>query len=137
MIHHCNRQAFIILVLFTVPFYHFLFSRYLGLTKRHFSSDILVPFPDSSDLYSRVRDLIAEELWKTFQFVPPKIGKFIPKKQQMKIINLLPTKKHNQALLIKQPIGYRQGIMEEPHGVLVGTQMCQEKVSLLFVLDLF
>ena len=52
MIHHCNRQAFIILVLFTVPFYHFLFSRYLGLTKRHFSSDILVPFPDSSDLYS-------------------------------------------------------------------------------------
>ena len=53
MIHHCNRQAFIILVLFTVPFYHFLFSRYLGLTKRHFLSDILVPFPDSSDLYSR------------------------------------------------------------------------------------
>ena len=52
MIHHCNRQAFIILVLFTVPFYHFLFSRYLGLTKRHFSLDILVPFPDSSDLYS-------------------------------------------------------------------------------------
>ena len=54
MIHHCNRYAFIILVLFTVPFYHFLFSRYLGLTKRHFSSDIFVPFPDSSDLYSRV-----------------------------------------------------------------------------------
>ena len=53
MIHHCNRQAFIILVLFTVPFYHVLFSRYLGLTKRHFSSDISVPFPDSSDLYSR------------------------------------------------------------------------------------
>ena len=53
MIHHCNRQAFIILVLFTVPFYHFLFSRYLDLTKRHFSSDILVPFPDSSNLYSR------------------------------------------------------------------------------------
>ena len=53
MIHHCNRQAVIILVLFAKPFYHFLFSRYLGLTKRHFSSDILVPFPDSSDLYSR------------------------------------------------------------------------------------
>ena len=52
MIHH-HRQAFIILVLFTVPFYHFLFSRYLDLTKRHFSSDILVPFPDSSDMYSR------------------------------------------------------------------------------------
>ena len=40
-------------MLFTVPFYHFLFSRYLDLTKRHFSSDILVPFPDSSNLYSR------------------------------------------------------------------------------------
>ena len=44
-----NHQAFIILVLFTLPFYHFLFSRYLDLTERHFSSDILVPFPDSSD----------------------------------------------------------------------------------------
>ena len=53
MIDHCNRQAFIILVLFTVPFFHFLFSRYLGLTKRHFSSDILAPLPDLSDLYSR------------------------------------------------------------------------------------
>ena len=41
-------------MLFTVSFYHFLFSRCLGLTKRHFSSDILVPFPDSSDLYSCV-----------------------------------------------------------------------------------
>ena len=39
---------------YKIPFYHFLFSRYLGLTKRHFSSDIFVPFPDSSDLYSRV-----------------------------------------------------------------------------------
>ena len=37
---------------FTVPFYHFMFSRYLDLTERHFSSDILVPFPDLSDLYS-------------------------------------------------------------------------------------
>ena len=36
----------------TIPFYHFLFSRYLDLTKSHFSSDILVPFPNSSDLYS-------------------------------------------------------------------------------------
>ena len=48
------RQEFIIVVLFKVPFYHFLFSRYLDLTERYFSSDILVPFPDSSDLYSRV-----------------------------------------------------------------------------------
>ena len=53
-----------ILVLFTVPFCHFLFSRYLGLAKRHFSSDILVPFPNLSDLYSR-------ELWiKTINFFP-------------------------------------------------------------------
>ena len=44
MIHHYNRQTFIILLLFTVP--------YLGLTKCHFSSDILVPSPDSSDLFS-------------------------------------------------------------------------------------
>ena len=33
--------------------YHFLFSRYLNLTQHHFSSDILVPFPDLSNLYSR------------------------------------------------------------------------------------
>ena len=38
---------------FTVQ-HHFLFSRYLELTERHFLSDILVPFPDLSDLYSRV-----------------------------------------------------------------------------------
>ena len=48
----CNHQAFVILVLFTEPFYHFLFSRYLDLTKHHFLSDISVPFPDQSDLYS-------------------------------------------------------------------------------------
>ena len=51
MIDHYNRYGFIILLLFTVPFYHFLFSRYLHLTKRHFSSDILVSFLDLSDLY--------------------------------------------------------------------------------------
>ena len=49
-----NCKAFINLVLFTlqctVPFYRFLFSRYLDLTEHHFLSDILVPFPD---LYSR------------------------------------------------------------------------------------
>ena len=53
-IHHYNRYAFIILVLFTVSFYHSLFSRYLDLTECLFLSDILVPFPDSSDLYSCV-----------------------------------------------------------------------------------
>ena len=52
MIHHCNRQAFIILVVFTVPFYHILLSRYMCLTKHHFLSDILVPYPDLRDLYS-------------------------------------------------------------------------------------
>ena len=53
MIYHYNSQAFFIRVLFTVPFYHFLFSRYLRLTERYLSSDILIPFPDLSDLYSR------------------------------------------------------------------------------------
>ena len=43
-----------ILVFYTVLFYHFLFLRYLVLVQRHFSSDILVPFPDSKNLYSRV-----------------------------------------------------------------------------------
>ena len=39
-----------ILVLFTVPFDYFLFLRYLVLAEHHFSPDILVPFPDSSNL---------------------------------------------------------------------------------------
>ena len=55
MIHHYNHEALVVLVLFTVSFYHFLFSRYLELAERHFSSDILVPFPDSGVLYSRVK----------------------------------------------------------------------------------
>ena len=41
-----------ILVLFTVPLNHILLSRYLVLVERHFSSDILVPFPDLCNLYS-------------------------------------------------------------------------------------
>ena len=56
MVHHYNCQAFIILVLFTVPFYHFQFSRYLDLTECHFLSDIWVPCPDSSDLNSREQE---------------------------------------------------------------------------------
>ena len=55
MIHHYNHETLVVLVLFTVSFYHFLFSRYLELAERHFSSDILVPFPDSGVLYSRDR----------------------------------------------------------------------------------
>ena len=53
MIHHYNHETLVVLVLFTVSFYHFLFSRYLELAERHFWSDILVPFPDSGVLYSR------------------------------------------------------------------------------------
>ena len=53
ILHHYNCQTLIILVLFTAPFFNFLFSRYLDLTERHFSSDFQVPFPDSTDLYSR------------------------------------------------------------------------------------
>ena len=53
MIHHYNHETLVVLVLFTVFFYQFLFSRYLELTERHFSSNILVPFPDSGVLYSR------------------------------------------------------------------------------------
>ena len=52
MIHYYNHETLVVLVLFTVPFYHFSFSRYLELAERHFSSDILVPFPDSGVLYS-------------------------------------------------------------------------------------
>ena len=40
---------------------HLLYSIlkiFLDLTKRHFSSDILVPFPDSSDLYSRAFEIL-------------------------------------------------------------------------------
>ena len=50
-------EAFIILVLFTVPVYHVvLFLRYLVLVERlrDFSSDILVPFQDSNNLYGCV-----------------------------------------------------------------------------------
>ena len=62
MINHYNCWAFIILGLFAVLIYRFLFSRYLDLAERHFSSDILLPFrairnwTDSSNfeqLYSR------------------------------------------------------------------------------------
>ena len=52
-----NEQFFKIgltLVLFAVPFYHFLFSRSLDLSECHFLSDTLVPYPDSSNLYSYV-----------------------------------------------------------------------------------
>ena len=43
-----------ILALFTVCFYHFLFWRYLNSTMTRFSSDILLPFPNSNDLNSCV-----------------------------------------------------------------------------------
>ena len=43
-----------ILVLFTVPFCHFLSLRYLVLAEHHFLPDILVPFPDLCNLFSHV-----------------------------------------------------------------------------------
>ena len=52
--HHYNHKTLVVLELVTVSFYHFLFLRYLELAERHFLSDILVPFPDSGVLYSRV-----------------------------------------------------------------------------------
>ena len=40
------------LVLFATCFYHFLFWRYLNSSMTSFSSDILLPFPNSNDLNS-------------------------------------------------------------------------------------
>ena len=57
MIHHYNHETLVVLVLFTVPVYHFSFSRYLELAERHFSSDIWVPFPDSGVLYNRAHKI--------------------------------------------------------------------------------
>ena len=51
---------FFILVLFTACFYHFLFWKYLNSSMTRFSSDILLPFPNSNDLNS------CEVLLKTF-----------------------------------------------------------------------
>ena len=62
-------------MLLTVPFCHFLFSRYLDLTECPFSSDILVPFPDLSDFYSRafaeLVQLVHDELVKPVQTAAP------------------------------------------------------------------
>ena len=62
MIHHYNHKTLVVLVLFTVPFYHFSFSRYLELVECHFSSDILVPFPGSGVLYSCVGSKMVKKL---------------------------------------------------------------------------
>ena len=45
---------FLILVLFTAYFYHFMLWRYLNSSMTSFSSDILLLFPNSNDLNSRV-----------------------------------------------------------------------------------
>ena len=42
----------LILILFTPCFYNFLFRRYLNSNMTSFSSDILLPFPNSNDLNS-------------------------------------------------------------------------------------
>ena len=44
---------FFILALFTACFYHFLIWRYLNSSVTRFSSDTLLPFPNSNDLNSR------------------------------------------------------------------------------------
>ena len=77
MIHHYNCQAFMILVLFTVPFYHFLFLRYLVLAERHFLSDILVPFPDLCNLYSLVGLYNGKPLYFNQHSIPSKRSSFI------------------------------------------------------------
>ena len=53
---------YISLAPFIVLFYNFLFSTYLALTASHFLSDILVPFPGSSDFHSCVKSKRLE-LW--------------------------------------------------------------------------
>ena len=58
-------------MLFTVPFYHFLFLRYLVLAERHFSSGILVLFSDSNNLFSRRKDPAATLY--THLVTPPKV----------------------------------------------------------------
>ena len=45
----------LILVLFTPCFYNFLFRRYLNSNMTSFSSEILLPFPNSNDLNSHVK----------------------------------------------------------------------------------
>ena len=45
-------KLFVILALFTASFYHFLCWRYSNSSMTRFSSDILLPFPNSNDLNS-------------------------------------------------------------------------------------
>ena len=49
-------------MLFTIPFYHFLFLTYFDLAEHHFLSDILVAFPDLSDLYTCGDSLMPQRL---------------------------------------------------------------------------
>ena len=73
MFYNC---VFLILALFTACFYHFLFWRYWNSSMTRFSSDILLPFPDSNDLNSRDIELdisiFCYKFWlklKTFMFL--------------------------------------------------------------------
>ena len=61
-------------MLFIVSFYYFFFSRYFDLTKHHFLSDILVQFPDSSNLHSPEEWTISR--WIEYQ--PKSYERYIP-----------------------------------------------------------
>ena len=54
---------FFILALFTACFYHFLFWRYLNSSMTRFSSDILLPFPNSNDLNSHELSSLIFLVW--------------------------------------------------------------------------
>ena len=102
-------------------------NRYIFRTKGLITQKILKVFLRKMPHCQR----LTEELWKTFQFVTQILGEFIPKKKQLKSTDL-PTRKHNQNLLIKQSNKNGQQIKQEPHEISVGTQMHQKEVSLLY-----
>ena len=76
-----------------------------------------------------LENLLLKNCGKLSSLSPKKWRDFMPKKQQLKSTDLLPAKKHNQTLLIKQPIISRQRIKQEPHGISVETQLRQGEVS--------
>ena len=102
-----------ILVLFTVPFYHFLFFRYLVLVEHHFSSDILAPFPDSRYLYShasRAKTLpTADALLKPH--VETNVKEMLTMKHQQspkyynKTVHELPTLREGDVVRVKPNLG--------------------------------
>ena len=93
MIHYYSHDTLVVLVLFTVLFYHFSFSRYLELAERHFSSDILDPFPDSGVLYSRglwPATLLKKRLLQVFEFCETFKGTFLNRTPHAQCLFLVP-----------------------------------------------